>query len=508
MIHWGPYEAICKGVIPDEAVTSNASNGDIYVIYVPSEKGKEFHMAGERYVLAEGGRNSGKSTTLRWDAHLRNLGKPGHRALLLRRTFPQLRNSHFARVGIEGKALKQKRDFNESKFFLAYDNGSLLQFGHCESDAAIMDYLSQEWDWIGFDELTTFTYSQFIRISASSRVSTTSAAKRAFVRAATNPIGEGATWVKTYFIEHSVEEAENPNYRPSDWRDIKMNLIDNPHVDQKAYRQELEQLPNESLRRAYIDGEWLVESQFFHEFSPKTREGKAWHVIPEIPTINGVPIWRVPYVQIIRVVDWGYSELEPGWVGWIAMLPDNTACLFKEHISVKTIPEKLAQVIIALSDGMKIRYTLGDPMMWKEREGLSIAEQMARNGCSMIPANNERENGWIALHAWLTTTHDDGQGPYPIFTILARQPGGEFGCSYAIRTLPSLQTNPEKANDILQPTGVEDHAADALRYWASNRPAPSLLPRKTLDHLPREVREAMYGSSEEFDVLGSESVQR
>jgi hypothetical protein len=510
VIRWGPYETLCKGIIPPEAITTTLATGDILVIYIPTEKGKLFHAAPQPYVLGEGGRGSAKSTTLRWDAHLRNLIIPGHRALLLRRTFPQLRGSHFAKVGTEGKQLGCNRPFNQSKFFLEYNNGSMLQFGHCESDAAINDYLSQEWDWIGFDELTTFTYDQFIRIGASARIPEWAAAtgRKSYIRAATNPIGEGSSWVKRYFIDHSVTEEEAPDYKPSDWRDIKMNLVDNPHMPQEEYKQKLKMLGSDVLRRAYIDGEWLVEGQFFSEFRERDQDNKPWHVLPAPPKIDGRFVWEVDYVQIIRIIYWGFSELEPLYCVWIAMLPNGTAIAFKELILHHHTPPMAAEKIKTASEGMKVRMTYGDPMMWREREGLSISEQFARAGVSMIPANNERENGWVALHAWLMTTVEDDQGKQPRFQLLNLQQETGMGCPYAIRTLPALQTNPKNPRDLLQPTGVEDHAADTLRYWASNRPAPSRIPVKSLDHLPKELRVAMFGYGDGSELLGSESTQR
>lgn len=515
MIHYGPYEAQCREGIPEDAVTKTAPNGDVWIIYIPTAKGAIFHAAAEPYVLGEGGRGSAKSTTLRWDAHLRNMMIPGHRALLLRRTFPQLRGSHFARVAMEGKMLGLKKDFNQTKFFLEYDAAgdaapSVLQFGHCESDAAIMDYLSQEWDWIGFDELTTFTFDQFIRISASARAAE-STKKLALVRGATNPIGEGASWVKRYFIDRSVTEDENPEYRKDEWRSIKMNLIDNPHLNKQEYERKLLMLPNESLRRAYIEGEWLVEGQFFHQFRERL-DGREWHVISEMPKINGVPVHLVPWVQIVRCVDWGYSELEPGYCGWIAMLPNGTAILFKEWVFTQHTPQMAAKKIREMSEGLNIRFTLGDPMMWQEKVGESIAEAMSKQPwcVSMIPANNDRENGWMALHSWFSTIYNDGVNCHPRLQFLAPQEAGTgLGVPYAIRTIPSLQTDPKHPKDITQNTGVEDHAADAIRYWASNRPAPSYAPPKTLDHLPRELRESLANAMGSEDVvLGAESVDR
>ncbi len=448
------------------------------------------------------------SVWLRWDAHLRNLMIPGHRALLLRRTFPQLQGSHFAQTAVEGKALGCVRDFNVSKYFLEYNNESLLKFGHVESDAAIMDYLSQEWDWIGFDELTTFTYDQFIRISQSSRSAKTKK-KMAFVRGATNPVGEGASWVKRYFIDHSVTPEENPRYKKASWRSIKMNLIDNPHMNQEEYEESLQMLPSETLRRAYIGGEWLVEGQFFSQFmerlSPEQAAivggtpGQDWHVVQEMPRIAGVPIHLIDWIQIVRFVDWGYSEAEPGYCGWVAMLPDGTALVFKEWVFTGQIPELAAKKIKEMSAGMKIRMTLGDPMMWQERTGESIAETMARHGVAMIEANNDRENGWMRVHSWLSSVYNDGTGPRPRLQLLAPQEAGTgLGCPYAIRSLPSLQTNPKKPTDILEGTGVEDHFADGIRYWSSNRPSPTLEPVKTLSHLPRELQQMIAKANGEY----------
>lgn len=492
--------------IPENAVTSVNPDGTLKVLYEPTLKGAEFHSAEEPYVLGEGGRNSGKSHALRWDAHLRCMMSPGFRALLLRRTFPQLAGSHFDQAEREGKLLGCPKPFNRSGHFLEYANGSKLKFGHCESDAAIMDYLSQEWDWIGFDELTTFTFDQFIRISGSAR-SPLDSGRRAFVRAATNPVGTGAGWVKRYFIDHSVSEEENPKYRPKDWRSIKMNITDNPHAD-PDYMKRLEMLPSDSLRRAYIAGEWLVEGQFFNQFKENTSEG-PWHVIPVLPTIGGKSILEVEWIQIVRTIDWGYSEAEPGYCAWIAMMPDGTAIVFKEWVFRGYIPEAAAERIKDLSKGMKIRFTMGDPMMDQERTGESIIETMGRHGVSIIPANNDRENGWMRFHSWLSTVYNDGTGPRPRLQFLAPQGAGTgLGVPYAIRTLPSLQTDPKKPSDITQETSVEDHAADAIRYWAINRPSPSREPQKTLDHLPRELREAIYGEgNSEGAVLGSESLR-
>lgn len=497
--------------IPENALTvTDNKTGKVTVIYVPNKVMEEFHEAEEPFCLTAGGRNSGKSHALRLDAHIRCLMHPNYRALLLRRSLPQLRNSHFSQMEVEGKLLGCPKPFNRSHYFLEYANGSKLQLTHCEDDAAVMNFLSQEWDWIGFDELTTFTFDQFIRIAASARTTATSG-RKAYVRAATNPVGIGAGWVKRYFIDHSVTEEENPEYRAEEWKLVEANMDDNKHADIQNYERKLLMLPSESLRRAYRHGEWLVEGQFFSEWKERTNppDPKEWHVVQEMPRMlyrgEMIPIVEVPWIQITMCLDWGYSEAEPGYAAWIAHLPDGTALVFKEWVFTQRIPEVAAQIIKDKSKGLNVRKRMGDPMMWQERTGKSIAHLMAKGGVSMYPADNDRENGWMALHSWLVSTYDNGQGERPRLQFLAPQVGDKtYGCPYAIRTLPSLQVDPKKPSDITEGQGVEDHAADALRYWASNWPSPSKEPPPH-NNMPKELRKAIYGSSEggEREVAGN-----
>jgi hypothetical protein len=286
-------------------------------------------------------------------------------------------------------------------------------------------------------------------------------------------------------------------------------MSDNPHADHETYNKRLDMLPSDALRRAYKDGEWLVEGQFFSEFREE-KEGKPWHCINELPRINGVNLLSVPYVEVTRAIDWGYSEAEPGVCLWIAHLPDGTAIVFKEWVFTQKIPEVAAKIILAKSEGLNIRYTVGDPRMFHEEIGESIAETFARNGLSMIPADNEREQGWVRVHSWLVSEYNDGVRVCPKLRFLnpTELGAGYLGAPYLIRTLPSLQVNPKKPADIMEGEGVEDHGADALRYWSMSRPAPSFERIDPFKNLPLELRRAIMGGGERDEILGSESVRK
>jgi phage terminase large subunit len=458
----------------------------------------------------EGSRGGGKSTALRFDAHMRCLSYEGFKALIIRRVMPELKKSHLIYVGREAELLGGR--YNRSEYTVRYpETDSLLMFGHAEDDRAVEKYLSSEWDWIGFDEIVTFNLREFLLISASARTKT-EAGRIALVRGGTNPVGRGAKWVKQFFLEKNPSYEEAPDYDPSDWRAIHMDIDDltdesgQPLVDIASYEKRLMSLPSEALRRAYRHGEWVSEGAAFDEFR-ETRDGRAWHVIDELPRIKGVPITQLKWVEIVRAVDWGYSSTgNPGLCIWAACLPDHSIVVFDEYYFRGTLPGDVAEEIKRRSAGMKVRYTVADPAMFREHTGESLAETFAAHGVPLIDGDNERKSGWVRLHAWLRETVSDGVTERPRLQIYRSLTGA--GCPGVARTLPEMVVNPKDPEDI-ETRGVEDEAADCLRYLVMSRVAPSKAPpvdagvQEALAMI-RQLRRKQSNQS----LVGSESVRR
>lgn len=478
-------------------------DGKRICLYAPTPLQQAFHRATEPNVIMEGSRGGGKSTAMRFDAHMRCMAAENFKALIIRRVMPELKKSHLIFVGREADLLGAK--YNRSEFTVHYpDTGSLLMFGHAEDDRAVEKYLSSEWDAIYFDEIVTFTLREFLLISASART-TVDSGRVAIVRGGTNPVGRGAKWVKAYFLDHNPSYEEAPDYDPAEWRAIHMDMDDNPHVRVDDYHKRLMALPSEALRRAYRHGEWVSEGQAFSDWR-ETLDNKPWHVVEELPRIKGVPITELPWVEIVRSLDWGYSATgNPGLCLWFACLPDGTAVCFKEYYFKETLPGDVAEEIKRQSAGMKVRYTVADPAMFREHTGESLAETFNRHGVPLIDGDNERESGWVRMHAWLRETVNDGVLERPRLQFYRGAMGD--GAPKAIKTIPEMVVDPKRPQDI-ETRNVEDEAADCVRYFVMSRPAPSREPM--VDQATRDMLALIEQMRRRNDSgrLGTEAVRR
>lgn len=248
--------------------------------YVPTPKQVDAHEAQHvyKYTLNGGAAGPGKSRELREGSYHECENVPGLAVLLLRRTYKQLEDTHLREFTKDQHFLEA--EYLDGKKMMRFKNGSLIQAGHCETEADAQNYLSTEYDLIIFDELVTFEEGPALEIMTRARTSKPAVLARGGARvwAASNPGGRGALWVKDFFIDHAPDPEQYPKYRPQDWHFIEARLDDNPYID-PDYRAQLENLP-EMRRRQLLEGDWTAyEGQFFGEFRSQ-RDGQPWHVQP------------------------------------------------------------------------------------------------------------------------------------------------------------------------------------------------------------------------------------
>ena len=164
---------------------------------------------GPTYLMIGGAAGGSKSKGTREIGHDACMTMPGFRVLLLRRTYKELEQTHLR--DIETEAPEMGATAVPSAKVCRYPNGSVMQFGHCETAADAANYLSAEYDLIIFDELVTFEETPFLLIA--SRARSTKPGVQPKIVCGTNPGGPQSHWVRARFIDKTVDLEQFPDYR-------------------------------------------------------------------------------------------------------------------------------------------------------------------------------------------------------------------------------------------------------------------------------------------------------
>lgn len=232
-----------------------------------------------REALFGGRAGGGKSSGLLADA-TRYIGRgygSNYSALLLRRTFPDLEKSLIEKSLALYPRFGAK--YNSQKKQWRFPGGESIWFGHLEHEKDIIQYQSAEFQFIGFDELTHFSESQYLYLFSRLRSSVGIPLR---MRAGTNPGGDGHEWVfkrfgywldperpikakpgEVIYIITSEDGVETvvPKGTPDAVSRcfVPAGLSDNPYIDADGeYRRNLQQL-DRVTRERLRDGNWLIK---------------------------------------------------------------------------------------------------------------------------------------------------------------------------------------------------------------------------------------------------------
>jgi predicted phage terminase large subunit-like protein len=151
----------------------------------------KFLSSGAYEVLYGGAAGAGKSIGLLM-APTRYIGAPSFRALLLRRTFPELEKSLIELSHQYYPALAPGARYHDQRKCWSFPSGAKIWFGHLEHEKDVHSHQSAEYQFIGFDELTSFTEKQYTYLLSRARSSKGIPIR---IRAGTNPGNIGHEWV-------------------------------------------------------------------------------------------------------------------------------------------------------------------------------------------------------------------------------------------------------------------------------------------------------------------------
>ena len=171
--------------------------------FPPQEK---FFLAKARRIAYGGARGGGKSFAMRAKLVLLALRYPGIQILLLRRTFPELRENHINPLQRWLYGFARYKD--STKEFL-FPSGSRIKLGYLSEEGDTLQYQGQAYEVIGMEEATQFSESQYYAMTECCRLA--GQLKEKFTPRmyfTCNPGGVGHAWVKRLFIDRRYREGE------------------------------------------------------------------------------------------------------------------------------------------------------------------------------------------------------------------------------------------------------------------------------------------------------------
>ena len=286
-----------------------------------------------------------------------------------------------------------------------------------------------------------------------------------------NPGGPGQQWIKERYIDpnpRGMEILERSLATDSVHRYvfIPSKLQDNRFLG-RDYVNRLHLVGSEELVRAWLLGDWdAIEGAFFD----------CWNDTHIIEPFQVPPEWN-------RFIsgDWGFaSPFSFGW--WTVVqealqhngmiIPKGALVRYREwygadsaNVGIRMMAEDVGRGLLDRCLKEKMSVGVLDPSTFATDGGPSIAERLmqgARNKLIFRKADNRRVGARGAMGGWdQMRGRLMGQNGIPmIYTFNT--------CRDSIRTIPALQHDPNKAEDL--DTTAEDHAADDWRYGCMSRP--------------------------------------
>lgn len=395
-----------------------------------------------------------------------------YRALLLRRTFPQLQEiidrcfKWYFTWGGEYRSTEKRWYF---------PNNAIIELGHMQHENDKYRYHGHEYHFVGFDELTMFTATQYLYMH--SRVRSTNPEVPTKIRATTNPGGIGHVWCKERFVD--VAKPEETYIDPKTGQSrvfIPATVYDNPTlmINDPHYVKRLEALPEiDKLRLLY--GVWdIFEGQVFVELSDRVHGCDPFPIPPE---------W-----ERIMVFDWGYAR--PYCALWFAVDFDGTIYLYRELYGMKdndpnkgmryTNSQICREIFKAEDDNIKFR--VADPACWSPTKlkgsnqvhGPSFVEDAANEGLFFLKGDNDRLFGKQQIHQRLMVDQEvdsitgEVTDERPRFVAFR-------SCKRWWAEMLDLREDPKNPEDV--DTDQPDEGYDCTRYAFMSRP---IIPKKVV----------------------------
>ena len=392
-----------------------------------------------------GARGGGKSEFLLGD-FLADVDTYGEhwKGVLVRRTYPELDE-------IIDRSRQIFRDaYPDAEYKVGthqwnFKNGATLKLRHLENEADADHFQGQQYTWIGWDELTSWTdMKAYHKLKACLRAGAAEVPTKR-IRASGNPGGPNHNNVKSYFIDACDESTVIQGDDGMTRMYIRSLVTDNKILLQRdpGYIKRLEGVGDAQLVKAWLEGDW---DSFVGQYFTNWNEPRILVNSFEIPT----------HWPLFGAMD--YGEAAPTSFGLYTVDYDGNVYRISEYYRANATASQHAANIVEMIESCPFtggRYpqaTYCDPSMFVKRRlseviNHSPADVFAEHGIFLTRANNDRVTGWRVVND----------------ALIKEQLYVFNGWNDALcRTMPALPRSSKNPEDL--DTTAEDHAADELRY--------------------------------------------
>lgn len=436
-----------------------------------------FLASSAREVLYGGAVGGGKTDALLMHA-VRYADHPKHRALILRRTRPQLQEVIDRSLQLYPEAVSGAT-WREGESRWVFPSGAVIQMGYAEHEKDIYNFRTFEYNLICFDELTSFTEPMYSFMFLRNR--TKSADLPLQIRSGTNPGDIGHDWVLKRFIgSKATNDIRTPYKVYSETisvgdggertstvhltrQYIPSRVWDNPSLPNKEeYIAGIKSSMSPVDVEAYLEGRWDMLAG-------------AMFKVPPVELAE--PSFLSTDYYTVRCIDYGWDD--PTCVLWLVVYPEtNVIDVVGELYVRETTLDSIVDLVKKKEESLKLRqplYSIGSPEIGniQATSNQSIAGMLSVKGVQVEPVPRTKEYRVASMAKMHQMLVHKAIRVWPL--------NGVHGAPNLLRTLPKLQRNtgPGKDPNDIRPR-QEDHAFDALRYGimvAAERPAQTVTPQ-------------------------------
>ncbi len=424
----------------------------------------------EHYDVFLGGGRGGLKTENAKLGFVRHAAKYGALAkmLALRQTRPALRDLEHRLIVDFGTYYQGEAKYNSTDGIWRLPGGATLELGHLETIADYNRYQGRAFTLIFVDEAGQYTSPQLLDLMRSNLRAPKGIPLR--MQIAANPGGPGHSWIAKRFV--FGHEAWAPFVEPLSkrtWVYAPATFLDNPFIDQSAYRAQLESSApaDKELLRAWLEGDWAIaRGAYFADCLDESRV--AVGPFRKVPMYDGKP-WHTYLAH-----DFGSSApsvtyllaQSPGatWDG--KFYPRDSVVAIDEYATVVDLDNLnaglgwtasiIGEAIVDWCKQWRVspRGVADDSVFAKTGHSAgSIAREFGRVGVTFRPAQKgDRISGWQKMRRMFA---DAGKPDVPGLYV-------SRSCAYFWATVPFLVRDPKRIEDL--DSKGPDHAADALRY--------------------------------------------